>query len=53
MKDDKDGFVSSHSVAPLQVPGGLALSNSEKAEALVESLEAQYQRVNEPSYRAG
>jgi hypothetical protein len=34
--------------APLQVPGGLALSDSEKAEALADSLEAQFQPVNDP-----
>jgi hypothetical protein len=34
---------------PLQVPGGLALSDSEKAEALADSLEAQLQPVNDTS----
>jgi hypothetical protein len=34
---------------PLQMPGGLALSDSEKAEALADSLEAQFQPVNDPS----
>jgi hypothetical protein len=34
------------------VPGGLALSDSEKAEALADSLEAQFQRVNDPSDQA-
>jgi hypothetical protein len=34
---------------PLLVPGGLALSDSEKAEALADSLEAQFQPVNDPS----
>jgi hypothetical protein len=33
----------------LQVTGVLALSNSEKAEALADSLEAQYHSVNDPS----
>jgi hypothetical protein len=33
----------------LQGPGGLALSDSEKAEALADSLEAQFQPVNDPS----
>jgi hypothetical protein len=33
----------------LQVPGGLAFSDSEKAEALADSLEAQFQPVNDPS----
>jgi hypothetical protein len=34
---------------PLLVPGGLALSDSEKAEAIADSLEAQLQPVNDPS----
>jgi archaellum component FlaG (FlaF/FlaG flagellin family) len=33
----------------LQVTSGLALSDSEKAEALADSLEAQFQPVNDPS----
>jgi hypothetical protein len=33
---------------PLVTPGGIALSDSEKAEALVDSLEAQFQPVNDP-----
>jgi hypothetical protein len=33
----------------LQVPGGLALSDSEIAEALADSLETQFQPVNDPS----
>jgi hypothetical protein len=34
---------------PLQGPGGVALSDSEKAEALADSLEAQFQPVDDPS----
>jgi hypothetical protein len=34
---------------PLVTPGRLALSDFEKAEALADSLEAQYQPVNDPS----
>jgi hypothetical protein len=34
---------------PLQVSGGLALSDSEKAEALADIIEAQFQPVNDPS----
>jgi hypothetical protein len=34
------------------VPGGLAFSHSEKAEALADSLEAQFLPVNDPSDRA-
>jgi hypothetical protein len=33
----------------MRVPGGLALSDSEKAEVLPDSLEAQFQPVNDPS----
>jgi hypothetical protein len=36
----------------LVTPGGLALSDSEKAEALADSLEAQFQPVNDPSFSA-
>jgi hypothetical protein len=34
---------------PLQVLGGLSLSDSEKAEALADSLETQFQPMNDPS----
>jgi hypothetical protein len=34
---------------PLLVPGGLALTDFEKAEALADSLEARFQPVNYPS----
>jgi hypothetical protein len=37
---------------PLVTPGGLALSDCEKAEALADSLEAQFQPVNNPSVPA-
>jgi hypothetical protein len=37
---------------PLQEPGGLALSDSEKAKALADSLETQFQPVNDPSVPA-
>ena len=37
---------------PLVTQGGLALSDTEKAEALAESLEAQFQPVNDPSDQA-
>jgi hypothetical protein len=33
---------------PLQVPGGLAVLDFEKAEALADSLQAQFQPVNDP-----
>jgi hypothetical protein len=38
---------------PLVTPGGLALSDFENAEALADSLEAQFQPVNDPSVPAG
>ena len=37
---------------PLVTPGGIALSDSEKAEALADSLEAQFQPVTVPSVPA-
>jgi hypothetical protein len=37
---------------PLVTPGGLALSDSEKAEALADSLEAQFQPVTDPTVPA-
>ena len=37
---------------PLVTPGGLALSDSEKAESLADSLEAQFQPVTVPSVPA-
>ena len=44
MEDDKTG----HPNPPLQVPGGLANSDSEKAEALADNLESQFQPVPVP-----
>jgi hypothetical protein len=35
--------------SPLVTPGGFALSDSEKAEALADNLETQFQPVNDPS----
>jgi hypothetical protein len=37
---------------PLVTPGGIALPDSEKAEALADSLEAQFQPVSAPSIQA-
>jgi hypothetical protein len=43
------GDASFHSSTPPEiVPGGLALSDSDKAEALANSLKAQFQSVNDP-----
>jgi len=50
--DDKAGDESSYSVSPLVTPGGVALSDSEKAEALADNLEAQFQPVTDPSVPA-
>jgi hypothetical protein len=51
MEDDKEGDASSTSVArsPLQLSGALAIRDSEEAEALADSPEAQFQPVNNPS----
>jgi len=35
--------------SPLVTPGGIALSDSEKAEALADTLETQFQPVDDPS----
>jgi hypothetical protein len=51
MEDHKKGnqeFPFRHP-PPLQVPGGLVLSDSEKAEALADSPEVQLQPVDDPS----
>ena len=37
---------------PLVTPGGFALSDSEKAEALADNLETQFQPVTDPSVTA-
>jgi hypothetical protein len=50
--DDQAGDESSYSVSPLVTPGGIALSDSEKAEALADSLETQFQPVTDPSVPA-
>ena len=52
MEDDQAGDESSYSVSPLVTPGGIALSDSEKAEALADSLETQFQPVTDPSVPA-
>jgi hypothetical protein len=40
LEDDQTGDEDPHSITPLATPGGLALSDSETAKALAESLEA-------------
>jgi hypothetical protein len=47
--EDDEGDASSHYFALLQVLEGLALSDSEKAEALAVGLEAQFQPVDDPA----
>ena len=39
-------------LSPPDHPGGIALSDSEKAEALADNLETQFQPVTDPSVRA-
>jgi len=42
VEDDQAGDESSYSLSPLVTPGRFALSDSEKAEALADNLEAQF-----------
>ena len=46
------GDESTYSISPLVTPGGIALSDSEKAEALADNLEAKFQPVTDPSVPA-
>jgi hypothetical protein len=46
------GDESSYSVSLLVTPGGIALSDSEKAESLSDNLETQFQPVTYPSVSA-
>ena len=52
VKVDQTVDDSSHSVSPLVTPERVALSDSEKAEALADHLEAQFQPVTDPSVPA-
>ena len=52
MEDNWTGGESSYSIASHVHTNGIALSGSEKAEALADSLEAQFQPENEPSVSA-
>jgi len=52
VEDDQAGDEISYSISPLVTPGGIALSDSEKAEALADNLEAQFQPVTDPSVPA-
>ena len=50
--DGQTGDESSYSVFPQVTPGGIALSDSEKADALADTLETQFQPVADPSIPA-
>jgi hypothetical protein len=52
VEDDQAGDESFYSVSPLVTPGGIALSDSEKVEALADNLETQFQPVTDPSVPA-
>jgi len=52
VEDEQAGDESSYFVSPLVTPGGIALSDSEKAEVLVDNLEAQFRPVTDPSVPA-
>jgi len=52
VEDDLAGDASSYSISPFVTPGGIALSDSEKAEALADNLDAQFQPVTDPSVPA-
>jgi hypothetical protein len=46
--DDQTGDETSYSISLLVIPGDIALSDTEKAEALADSLEAQFQPIMIP-----
>ena len=48
MEDDQTRDENSYFITPLVTPGGLAVSECEKAESLDDSLEAQFQLVSAP-----
>jgi archaellum component FlaG (FlaF/FlaG flagellin family) len=52
VENDEACDVTSYSVSPLVTPGGIALTDSEKAEALADNLETQFQLVTDPSVPA-
>jgi hypothetical protein len=52
VEDDQAGNESSYSVTHLLTPGGIALSDSETAEALADNLETQFQPVTDTSVPA-
>jgi hypothetical protein len=52
VEDDKTGNESSYSLSPPGHPGGIALSDSEKAKAFADILETRFQPVTDPSVPA-
>jgi hypothetical protein len=52
VKDDQAGDESFYSFSPLVTTGGIALSGSEKTEALADNLETHFQPVTDPSFLA-
>jgi hypothetical protein len=48
VEDDQAGNESFYSVSPLVTPGAIAVSGSEKAEILADTLETQFQPVADP-----
>ena len=52
MEDDQAADDSSYSISPLVTTGGIALSDSEKAEVLADNLHTQLQPVTDPSVPA-
>jgi hypothetical protein len=46
--DHEAGDESTYSIGPLVTPGGITLSDSEKAKAQADNLEAQFQPVTDP-----
>jgi len=52
VEDDHAGDEIFCSISPLVTPGGIALSDCEKAEILADNLEDQFQSVTDPSFPA-
>jgi len=52
VEDDQACDQSSYSISLLVTPWGIALSDSEKSEALAENLESQFQPFTDPSFPA-
>ena len=52
VEDDQARDESSYAVSPPVHPGGIAVSDSEKAETLADNLETQFQPVTDPSVPA-